>query len=83
MWFDSHSNCPLCRSAVEIPTGESGSEPSSSGASEEAFKSPIGRMRSLKRMLSFDLRFHRGSSGNPDPEAPSASSVSLTRCSSR
>lgn len=40
----------------------------SPGGGGQGFKTPLSRMRSLKRLLSIDLRFHRGGSPSDDPD---------------
>ncbi|CAA7388886.1 unnamed protein product [Spirodela intermedia] len=43
-------------------------EVGSPGGGGQGFKSPLSRMRSLKRLLSIDLRFHRGGSPSDEPD---------------
>ncbi|XP_078439437.1 RING-H2 finger protein ATL2-like [Wolffia australiana] len=78
LWFQGHATCPLCRAAVEAAPPPEPPEvrdrsaedaaSSSSSPSEEGLKPPIGRIQSLKRLLSIDLRVYRGSPEDLDLE---------------
>ncbi|CAA6654344.1 unnamed protein product [Spirodela intermedia] len=73
--FFFFSSCCCCRYDGMLELERAGAEGlrsleeevGSPGGGGQGFKSPLSRMRSLKRLLSIDLRFHRGGSPPTNP----------------